>query len=238
MTLKIAMGNGHNEQTLVKWAKEADAHSFGAHEAQRLIDEFAKKMPDHRITVAGRGWHEERNRARSTCILTDNNLENLGELTRKASEKIPGNERLAPDRVLVGSMYAHPVARRLEYEGIAHFAAHPDASPQRLRGDDPMVPVVREYGEFMRTLVRTVLWARRDDLIPVITGDLQLPPDVDRPWSPKHVLVDALGFDYVHNHIDWILWPKDLLEMVPNSLVKRKLHDHTGMKVSLRAKGF
>jgi hypothetical protein len=233
MTLEIAMGNGHNKDSLVKWAKEADAHSFGAHEVQDLLDEIRRQMPFHRVTVAGRGYHEERGREKSTCLITNNNLENLGEFTRKVSERVPGNLKLAPDRIMVGSFYAHPVAQKLGMEGIAHFALHPDAAPNALRGDDPKHPVVAEYTEALHSAGRWLRVAKRDGLIPILSGDLQLPPDVDRAWSPKRLLVDAMDMEYVNQHIDWILWDP-MLEMVPGSKVVRELHDHKGIKVALR----
>lgn len=233
MSLVVAMGNGHNEQSLVRWIKQAGAHSFGAHEAQELIDDIRKDLPDHRITVAGRGYHEKRNRARSTCVVTDNNLENLGEFTRKVSERWTGNIKLAPDRVLVGSFYAHPVATKVGCEGIAHFALHPDAGPNALRGDDANHPIVREYMEAMQSTVKWVRAAQRDGLAVILSGDLQLPEDVDRPWSPRRMFSTLLDMNHVSAHIDYIFWDP-VLEMVPGSKEVRQLHDHKGLKVELR----
>jgi hypothetical protein len=231
--LTIAHGNGRNEQSLVQFAKDANADSFSAQEAQMLLDEF-RKIPRHRVTVAGEDWAEARNRAKSTLILTKSEHENLGELTRKVSERIPSALRVAPDRVLVCSMYAHPVAALAGAEGVAHFSLHPDAGPEALKGNDPKHPIVREYTEALvstRTLMRS---ARQDGLLLVLTGDLQLRMEDRRQrWSPVNMLADPLRLGFAAEGLDWILFDRRLRKLGPMRL--RKLHDHIGFVQSFGA---
>ena len=93
-TLRIGHGNGHNEQSLVSWVRAAEADSFSALESQRLLPDLMR-LRKHRVTVAGDDWSEDRNRAKSTAIITRSKHESLGEFTRKVSERLKPDLRVA-----------------------------------------------------------------------------------------------------------------------------------------------
>lgn len=231
--LKIGHGNGHNERSLVDYVKAADCASFGCNEAQRLLPGL-RGIPNHRVTVAGEDWTEEKNRARSTSIVTASKHASIGEFTRKVSERIPAAIRVAPDRVLVASFYEHPVARETGHEGVAHFELHPDAGPKQLNGRDGKAPIVREYRE---SLASTRLWmeaARHDGLLLVLTGDLQMTLRSRRPWSPKMMIAKPLRLHATAVNIDWIMYDRRLTLVGP--LATRRLHDHTGFVATLKAR--
>ncbi len=232
MTLTIATGNGHNEQSLIDWIRDSNADSFGASETQRLEESF-DNLKAYRQIVAGQGWAEERNRARSSRIVTLKSLENIGELTRLASEKVPGAERVAPDRVLLMSAFKHRAARLAGWDGIGHYHIHPDAGPAALRGERGRDhPILREYREAMRTTIRYMKVGMKDGLLPILTGDLQLPADVDLPWAPVDVFAGMMRMRFVNDKIDYIFWHRSL-RLDPGSLKKRKLFDHVGLAVGL-----
>lgn len=229
--LRIGHGNGHNEASLVRYVSEAGCDSFSCNEAQRLLPRL-RDLPGHRVTVAGAGYTEARNRARSTCVVTDARRPNIGELTRKVSERVPSALRVAPDRVLVASFYEHPIASHLGLEGVAHFALHPDAAPDALAGDNPNHAIVREYREAMDSTLAWMSVARRDGLLLVLTGDLQLREHNERPWAPKKVIAAPLGLVTRNVGIDWIMIDHRL--EFARQLQTRQLYDHTGFVATLR----
>jgi hypothetical protein len=119
------------------------------------------------------------------------------------------------------------VATALGKEGVAHFALHPDAGPKQLQGNDPTVPIVREYVEAMNSARNFMLAARRDDLVLILTGDLQLRADFkDKPWHPVRSLAAPLGLQAFSTGLDWCLYDAALRRLGP--MVQRKLFDHTG----------
>lgn len=229
-TLKIGHGNGRNQDSLVRYVRQANADSFSAQEAQRLLPPL-EGLPNHRVIVAGEDWTEQRNRAKSTSIITHSDFANIGEFTRKVSERIPAVIRVAPDRVLVASFFEHPVADAVGAEGIAHFALHPDAGPQQLNGDNPLAPIVREYRESLQS---TKLWmesAMLDKLVVVLTGDLQVGARHNKPWGPRALIQRPLGLQARVVNIDWIMIDPRLRFVGP--LETRELFDHTGFVATI-----
>lgn len=229
--IKIGHGNGHNELELVTFVREADADSFGCNEAHRLEDEL-DAIGRHRVTAVGEGWAEDRGRAGTTRIVTRNARENLGELTRLVSDRLPNQLRTAPDRPLVCSMYAHPLATELGYRGVAHLELHTSAGPAQLKGTDRDAPVVRET---MQAFDMTRHWARAaryDGLLLVLTGDLQVPRGLERPWSPETMLAKPLSLNVwtPGDHIDWLMVDAAL---APRNVWTRRLFDHVGFVAEL-----
>lgn len=224
--LKIGHGNGHNRATLVDFVAESGADSFGGNETNRLTPEL-RQIPGHRVTVAGADFEDRR--ARSTCVVTRSDRENLGELTRKVSEAIPAVEKFAPDRVLVASFYAHPLATRLGFEGVAHFELHPDATMMK---HGPDHPIVREYREALRSTRTHMLAARRDGLLLVLTGDLQADARFRGPWGPRTLITEPLGLRCRIVHIDWIMADRALKFA---GFEVRQLFDHRGFVATLTA---
>lgn len=231
--IRIGHGNGHNRHSLANFVRETQTDSFGCNESDRLLKAM-RKIPGRRlIAPSGDGVRDPR--AASSCISTSNARENLGSLVRKVSEPLPNFSRVAPTRTLVASFFAHPLATRMGFEGVAHFNLHPDAGPAALAGTDPAHPLVREYRE---ALVSTAVWmkaARRDGLLLILTGDLQVRAVNDRPWSPRNLIADELDLAYWTTNIDWCIYDKRLKLVEPPRL--RQLYDHTGFVVSLGRKG-
>jgi hypothetical protein len=233
-TLRIGHGNGHGKKSLVDFVRYADADSFSTLEAQRLLQRL-RRLPKHRVTVAGDDWSEKRQRAKSTAIVTRSKHENLGEFTRRVSERIPSAIRVAPDRVLVVSVYRHPIAKECGKEGVAHFALHPDAGPKALKGTDPDTHIVREYREAFDSTREWMQAARRDGLLLFLTCDGQIPEEVKRPWGPRPQIAKQLNMEYRAVGIDWILW--DRAVAAHGGLEKRQLFDHVGFVQEFRPNG-
>lgn len=228
--LVIGHGNGKNKPSLVDFVKDADADSFSALEAHRLVDDL-DAVARHRIVGGEEGWAEERNRANTTVIVTANRNPNLGQLSRLVSERIPGKERIAPDRVLRASFFAHPIAEAVGFEGVAHFALHPDAAVAR--HSDPKHPIVREYREALDSTRRWMKAARSDGLLPVLTGDLQVGTKFKADWGPRSQIAGPLDMNTRVVKIDWLIYPSELA--LAGRLETRELYDHTGFVARLRA---
>jgi hypothetical protein len=228
--LVIGHGNGHNKPGLVKFVKDADADSFSALEAQKLVEDL-DALKRSRIVGGEEGWAEERNRANTTVIVTANRNPSLGQLSRLVSEKIPAVERIAPDRVLRASFFEHPLAEAVGFEGIAHFAMHPDATVARHK--DPRHPIVREYREALDSTRRWMKAARNDGLLPVLTTDAQVRENFDADWGPRAQIIEPLGMQFRAVKIDWIIFPAELA--LAGRLETRELYDHTGFVARLRA---
>jgi hypothetical protein len=223
--LRIGHGNGRNDEDLVDYVKQVKADSFSALEAQRLIREL-RNISWSRVTVAGEDWAQKRDRSKSTAIITKAEHENLGEFTRKVSERIPGATKVAPDRVLVVSIYKHPVADLCGKEGVAHFALHPDAGPKVLRNGHKDQPIVREYSEAFDSTRKWMEAARRDNLLLFLTCDGQVRKDHKRPWGPRQQVADQLNLGARVVGIDWILFDR---AVKPAGKIKtHPLPDHQG----------
>lgn len=231
--IRIGHGNGHNKQTLVEFVRDADADSFGCNEAHLLANEL-DSVRRHRVTAVGEGWREDRGRAGTTRIVTSNRRENLGELTRLVSDRLPNQLRTAPDRPLVCSMYAHPLALELGYRGVAHFELHTSAGPAQLKGTDRAAPVVRETMQAFDLARHWMRAARYDRLLLVLTGDLQVTRGLQRAWSPERMIAGPLSLEVLTpgDHIDWLMVDKALK---PANVWTRRLYDHTGFVADLEA---
>lgn len=233
MTLRIAHGNGKNKASLVDFVRDADADSAAALESQRLERQWRdlEVVAQLRQTVARKGWTEERDRERSTRILTSRARPNIGELTRLASEKVPAYEELAPDRVLLASMYEHPVARAAGADGVAHLVLHPDAGGMLRDPAQGDHRVVREYREAWETFARMASALRSDGLLIVGTSDAQMPLKCEVPWNPRRIVGRRIPLRYAATGIDWLLYDRRL-ELV--DWTEHRLFDHTGFVADLK----
>lgn len=232
-TLRIGHGNGHNKQSLVSWVRAAEADSFSALEAQRLVPDLMR-LRKHRVTVAGEDWSEDKKRAKSTVVVTRSKHESLGEFTRKVSERLKPYLRVAPDRVLVVSFYRHPIADACGKEGVAHFALHPDAGPA-LRGNDKSHPIVREYREALDSTREWMQAARRDGLLLFLTCDGQISKKIKRDWGPRPQIAEPLNLRSQAVGIDWIL--SDRAVKPVGEIETQQLYDHTGFVQEFRPNG-
>lgn len=214
-------------RSLVELVDEADADVFGGNETQRILDDL-RKIPGHRVTVAGGGWDSDRGRVRSTSIVTRDSLTNRGEFAVHVADEISEVLKFAPDRALVCSMFEHPVADRADHRGVAWFELHAHAT---VRNRDPEHPVVREY---VRSLHRTRAWmqaARRSGFLIGLTGDLQLPDSWGEAWGPEAQLVEPLNLRHRVVGIDWIMVDDALRFADPLEI--HPLEDHRGFVADL-----
>lgn len=219
--LTIGHGNGHNKPSLIDFVRAADADSFSCNEAHRLVRGL-ERIPDSRVVGASRDVDEPGKRSRSTAVVTKSSRPDIGSLVRQVSEHVEP-AKFGPDRMLVASFYEHPLATRLGFEGVAHFALHPDATVMHRKPDHPLV---REYREALDSAAKWMKMARRDGLLLVLTGDLQVSATFKGDFGPRAQLAGPLNMNVRVVHIDWILYDQ-ALRMVP-PLVERKLFDHTG----------
>lgn len=202
--LTIAHGNGKNQPSLVDFVRTSKADVAAAMESQQLQLRW-DTLNAYRQTVAGRGWSEERDRAKSTRILTRTDLPNIGEMTRLASEKISAYEKYAPDRVLVVSMFEHPIAEKAGADGVAMLALHPDAGGMVSDPNQGTHRVVREYRESWETFFRVARMLRSDGLLIVGSTDAQMVANCAVPWNPARLAraaelplrVRSIGFDWL-----------------------------------------
>lgn len=226
-TLRICHGNGHNEPSLVKFAKNADFDSASFNEADRQKRGLAR-VKGTRMDTAGPGFRDRR--ADSTIMLTADRWPSLGRGSRLISERIPTAIRVAPDRVALYTAYRHPVATAIGAEGVFHLGAHLVAGPRKL--NDPRAgdsPIVEEYEDGIGSCEHLLEWARAEGLVRVLTGDLQVRRGNKLPWSPTRL---AQRQDMVvHTQgIDWLLHDVDLhLKRVDT----RDLFDHVGFVATL-----
>ena len=54
-------------------------------------------------------------------------------------------------------------------------------------------------------------WAYSDNLLPFLTGDLQVNSGFDREWGPRAQIVDRLEMSARVVRIDWIIYPKEVV---------------------------
>jgi hypothetical protein len=232
--INLAGMNGHNEAEMVSTARALFENDYSAVVCMESQRAFADDPLDGmaRTTVAGRDWTEERNRARSTRILTRRSRPNIGEYTRLVSEKIQPYERIAPDRVLVASLFEHPLARELGRDGFAVMGIHPDAGGVLRDRGERNHPLVREYREAMISTRKAAKMFRSDGLIVVIFSDAQMPAGVEVPWSPERMLVEPLDMGHLTRNLDWMFYDR-VLE-VRNHTFER-MHDHWLIRARLGA---
>lgn len=228
--LTIGHGNAHNRPTVVDFIRDANADSFGGDELQRILPEV-NAIRETRLIGDEEGWDEPRNRANSTAIITANRNPRIGSLSRQVSERIPGKvEKFAPDRVLRGSFFEHPVAKAVGREGVAHWELHPDATVMKHKPDHP---IVREYREALESTRGWMRQASRDGLVNVLTADIQTHARFRAPYGPRELLAEPLGLRCRWVRIDCIM--VDPLLRFAGPLKTRKLYDHTGFVARLRA---
>lgn len=226
--LRIGHGNGHNRPELVDMVARSGAASFGCDESQRLA---LRTIRGTRVTAAGPAVADSR--SRSTCIVTGNEHPNLGELSIRAARAMPEvNDKLYPDRFLIGVRYAHPVANQIGAAGVAHFEAHPPPTVMR-HGENH--PVVRSYADYLETLAWQIDAAESDGFLIVVTGDLQANARYSEPWGPRAVIARPFKLSCRVIGIDWIMVDRRL--QFAGQLRRRELFDHTAFVATLRPKG-
>lgn len=218
-SLKIGHGNGHNEMSLVELIKSSKCASFGCAEADRLLPHL--KALDGFKTFAGGVTRAPG----EVPIVVKANHRIIGHSAHKISDAIPGLTRVAPDRWVTEVRYHHPLAKQLDFKGVAHIAWHPDAGPKQLNGHDPKAPIVREYIQASQAIKQDAKHAREQGFLVIITGDLQMTEHADQPWAPRR-LYASLGLNYAADRIDWIAYD-------PALRIKRmttpELYDHPAL---------
>lgn len=227
-TLRIGHGNGHNESSMVLWARRSEYDSMGLNEAQKRQGDL-EGIVKRRVVRA----YSNDPRGMNTAVLIDRNLPEIGRVTRQVSEPLAFDA--AHTRVMVGAMYKHPLAKKLGFEGVAHFEVHPTPAPKQLNGNDPNAPAVREYREAMASMRLWMQAARNDNLLLVMTGDLQVRASHTKPWGPRKMLCEPLNLSYKTSGIDWILYDEKLV--LARRMQYKALFDHTGFIATFTGRG-
>lgn len=225
--LVIAHGNGHNRHELVSFIRDADADSAGGNEAQDLIGDL-KEIPHARLIVGGPNWDSERGRHRSTLIVASDRNTSMGDLSIRVAERVPEVIKWAPERALVASLFEHPVADQLGLRGVAHFEHHAHATVKNRPEDSRVVLEYRQGLDYCRHWMRA---AKSNGYLVVLTGDLQLTDDWDKPWGPRADLADPLDLDTATVHIDWLMWDRRLKKA--GKLKTVDLFDHRAFVANL-----
>lgn len=232
--LMMAAANIHNEPEGVEYVRtkmRAGYAAVGVMESQRAFANVT--IPETRTAVAGRHWEEERDRERSTRIITDIEAANIGEFTRLVSEKVQAYEELAPDRVFVASLFEHPVARRAGADGIAFGMIHPSVAGVLRDPDEKRHPITREYREALMSTRLFMRSFRRDGLLLVLGMDGQMPASTDVPWHPLSMIGERLNLQAVNRGLDYMFVDRRL-EVAGTHFTR--MHDHWAVEVSLNAR--
>lgn len=232
MTLRIGHGNGHNEQSLVRFIRETTWDSFGCAEADRLIGDL-HRVKAARVVVTALRFDRSRdapvlvNRSRTLLRTTSTVVSRA--LGRRGSDL----NRVAPARVLTEARYEHPVARVVGCKGVAHINLHPVAGPKQLNGRNPMAPLTRQYRKAWKAARKAARQARADGFVVVLTSDAQMDNRSRRPWAPAKQ-AKRMGLRTWSTGIDWLMFdPRLTLVGAPKV---RRLYDHPGFVAELTAK--
>lgn len=220
--LVIGHANGHNEQSVIKFAADTTWDSFGFAEVERLIGALSRLG---QVVVHPRGF----DRSQDAPVLVARRHHLIHWSTRRVTRALgkPGDSlrRVAPARTLTVAFYEHALAHQLGCKGIAHINHHPDAGPKQLNGRNPMAPITRQYRRGWRAVRRAWRRAERDGYLVVLTSDAQMDERSSRPWAPKRQ-AKRLGAKSWNTDIDWVLYDARLtLVAAP---LTRKLFDHIG----------
>jgi hypothetical protein len=224
-TLTLGHGNGHNKRDLTRLVRDAKADSFSCNESQKLTD-LLRDLG--RITVADGPPHD---RVRSTCIVTDRELDQLGEVSLRIADAMPHvSEKLHPDRALAGSFYRHPIADAIGARGVAHFSAHPP--PGIMRHDSHRHPIALAYRDALDVVREQMRAARAAGYLLALSGDLQAGARYADAWGPRALLAKPLDLRCWVTRIDWLMFDAELQLAGPPREVE--LFDHTGYVAKLR----
>lgn len=195
--------NLHNDAGPARWlrgrsvfAGEARSTVAGVYEAQDVF--LALDSAPGRQYLTG---HQTpgRDMARSTGILVPQRAVVLGRSYDFLTKAWGGADRVSRDR------YGHWAV--LEINGLrascelAVIAWHPDPGPEALRGDDKGHPLVKRYLTGREWFGDTAAYHRARGREIALLSDIQLPKDVEKPWSIHRVLEKNDMWTY-WNHID------------------------------------
>ena len=200
---RIGYLNAHNHGASITKALGWGLDSLGVAEAERR-HQLVARAKRYRLDY-GRGAADKRRGARANVIATRHNLPALANGAVKISDRVHP-VKLAPERWATFSAY------RVAGLPIAHVQVHYNASPKALRGDNPDVPVVREYARGVWKTEELLDALAGLGLHVVLTGDVNLPdlPDkLRRPWSP-HAMLEGAGFRFETRGVDLIAWSRRL----------------------------
>lgn len=228
--LRIGHGNGHNERSLVDYARTTQWDSFGCNEADRLVGAL-DALPGSRVVVTTLDF----DRAKDTPILVSTDHRLIQYAASKVSRALGrrGSElnRVAPARVLTEVRYEHPLATQMGHKGVAHLNLHPVAGPRQLNAAKRTV-LVLQYVKAWRAARRAWAAAGRAGYLVVLTGDLQIDASSRQPWAPGKQArrMNARAWS---TSIDWVIFDRRLaLVGVPK---RHKLYDHDGFITTLTA---
>lgn len=200
MTHTVGHANTHNSIRAVRVLRRHGCDSIGLNEVNRLTETLVK-LRGYRLLVGGDGARDP-HKARSNALLVRKGLPLWGRFHLQASERVPGVERIAPDRWIVAALIDTPDDGK-----IAHLSVHPNAG---VRGHDLSLTRVRGYVEYMRTLDRLLDLVDAEGFAPVVTGDFNLPSTETQKFLTPYRLFDQRGMTVRSVGIDGVALDKRL----------------------------
>lgn len=221
-TLTIGHLNAHNESRALRVMLRERCDSFGFDEANRRLTVLRARRR-YRVTQAEGGRDPEMRG--STPILTLKQYPSLGAITWQASELVEKSERVAPDRWVTLSAFAHPIGN------VAHINVHPNAATANLPLSNNRV---RESSELWATVDRLLTFARAEGMLLVLSGDLNSPISDKTPgYSGAHDVIRRHMLTPIVAHIDAIAYDAKL-RVTKTHVVERELtgSDHPGIVAS------
>lgn len=207
-TLSLTHLNVLNNKQAIKALKALDGRDkdevVGLNETHRIIPFVKRTMPTYRVhsarpivkrrvTSPGR-----RNVSNDTSTLVAKRFEHLGEISQQVSQQWNPASGVAPDRWAIGVAFLGPRDRP-----IFHLNVHLNAGPEVLRGNDAKHPIVREYAESVEWTMDILSLYREQGFATLLSGDVNLPASVTRPWS-IHPRLERAGMQVHTQHIDLI----------------------------------
>lgn len=229
--IRAAHWNVHSQLVGVELMMQLGVTFAGINEGRGVVPELRELAPlrDYRLHVAE--GHGSQRSAWDTPVLIRDKHDALGAGFQQVSERWKPAERVAPDRVATWAGIDHPVG------STAYVNLHLNAGPAALRGNDPGHPIVREYLESVVSVDRLLTYLRREYDHVLVGGDVNMPAELERPWSPYPMLRDN-GMVVRGRGIDVLAHSRTLVPTAHQLRVLPKAKgrtDHDGLLGSWRA---
>lgn len=220
--LRVGLGNcgghGRTKKYKARLIEQLNVASFGLNEGDGATRHF--RDPRFQVHAAARGGENRMPRGYlDTAILRKRRWPLLRFRSERISDRVWSSIRNAPDRHATVVCYRHPIG------DVAHVNVHLNAAPGPLRGWNPQHPVVREYARSVAALDRILTELRSDpdhDWLIIVTGDMNLPVSVRRPWSVGPVLAKH-GLFLRTVHLDYLAFDRRLALTRPLRVLPRRV---------------
>lgn len=184
--LRIGLGNlgPGNKAHKAHLIESFRCASFGINEGRGAVQHFKDRR--YRLHRARRGQNGARMTRGflDTPILVKKYLKPTLFHHERISNRVLHALRVAPDRHVHVAGFQHRIGE------VIHVNIHLNAGWKTLTGHNPRKALVREYARSVRKLDRLLTRLRRDhpEAHIIVTGDVNMPEHIVRPWSVHPVL--------------------------------------------------